>query len=534
MTRILCALFFLSGAAALLFETLWFHQAGLTFGNSVWASAIVLSSFMAGLALGNGLMARFGSRVRRPVRFYALLEAVIGVGGVALVFVLPALSAWLAPVFRPFLEQPLILNPLRLGAGFLLLLLPATAMGATLPVLVKALLAHDPNFGSVLGRLYGWNTLGAVVGAVAGEAALVEWFGIRGTALVAGALDGVAVVVALALSIRLTATGEAAFATPPEPTRARLTAAAWRGLGAAFCAGGILLAFEVVWFRFMHLFVHSGGLVFSLMLAVVLAGIGLGGFAGGFWLRRDPAGFRHAPVLALLSGALSAALYFGFSFAIAPYTESLIADPGPVLWLSFVLMFPLSFLSGILFPFIGAALHRDVVPETRAVLRVGGGLRARRSAPVGCAGGRRSRGSHARALRLRGNVCDRHRALPVRAHGGRLPAHFDRALGQGPRDGDRRGPGGSDRDHRLSPEGAGRRADLLPAADERLLHVVDRFRRPALPTALRLLAGGVAAGSEACAGHQLWRGIDGERARRDPQPRAHRRRRHLARDPRAE
>ena len=51
MTAILCGVFFLSGAAALLFETLWFHQAGLAFGNSVWASAIVLSSFMAGMAL---------------------------------------------------------------------------------------------------------------------------------------------------------------------------------------------------------------------------------------------------------------------------------------------------------------------------------------------------------------------------------------------------------------------------------------------------------------------------------------------------
>jgi hypothetical protein len=98
MTHVLCALFFLSGAAALLFETLWFHQAGLTFGNSVWASAIVLSSFMAGLALGNGAMARYGARVRRPVRFYAALEAVIAVTGVALVFVLPLLSEWLAPL----------------------------------------------------------------------------------------------------------------------------------------------------------------------------------------------------------------------------------------------------------------------------------------------------------------------------------------------------------------------------------------------------------------------------------------------------
>ena len=75
MTGILCTIAFVSGAAALLFETLWFRQASLSFGNSEWASSLVLSSFMAGLALGNGLVARFGARSARPVRFYALLGA---------------------------------------------------------------------------------------------------------------------------------------------------------------------------------------------------------------------------------------------------------------------------------------------------------------------------------------------------------------------------------------------------------------------------------------------------------------------------
>ncbi len=146
MSRILYSIFFLSGAAALLFETLWFRQAGLAFGNSVWASSLVLSSFMAGLALGNGLAARHGARIRRPVRVYALLEVAIAVLGVALVWLLPLLTRCLTLVLGPFLEWPWILNPLRFLAGFLLLLLPATAMGATLPVLVKALRASDPSF----------------------------------------------------------------------------------------------------------------------------------------------------------------------------------------------------------------------------------------------------------------------------------------------------------------------------------------------------------------------------------------------------
>ena len=86
-----CA-FFLSGVSALAFETLWFHQAGLAFGNSVWAASLTLSGFMAGLALGSALAARFADRAARPLHAYALIEAVLAASGVALVFVLPRLG----------------------------------------------------------------------------------------------------------------------------------------------------------------------------------------------------------------------------------------------------------------------------------------------------------------------------------------------------------------------------------------------------------------------------------------------------------
>jgi len=71
---ILSGILFLSGIGALIFETLWLRLSGLAFGNSIWAAALILSSFMAGLALGNAIAA--SSRVRRwrPLHFYALLE----------------------------------------------------------------------------------------------------------------------------------------------------------------------------------------------------------------------------------------------------------------------------------------------------------------------------------------------------------------------------------------------------------------------------------------------------------------------------
>jgi predicted membrane-bound spermidine synthase len=360
MTWLLCLLFFLSGAAALIFENLWFRQAGLALGNSVWASSLVLAGFMGGLALGNGLVGRFGHHVRRPVRFYALLEVIIGLAGLTLVHLLPLLTPTLATVLRPWLEEPWLLNPLRLGIALALLLAPSTAMGATLPLLVGALYRRDPHFGRVLGRLYGWNTLGAVAGALAGEAFLVGWLGIRGSALFAGAVNLTAALLAFALARSFEDEGRA--------TRARAAPLSARALGllaAALLCGGILLALEVVWFRFLLLFSHGSSLAFAVMLAVVLAGIGLGGLLVTVWLSRVRDGHRQLPALCFASGVITVASYAFFELATRSLDGSIIISWPRLLELSVRLMLPVSLLSGVLFTLLGEALHREAAGETR-------------------------------------------------------------------------------------------------------------------------------------------------------------------------
>ena len=362
MTRSLCAVFFLSGVAALSFETLWFRQAGLVFGNGVWASSLVLSSFMAGLALGNGLAARFAARVARPLRAYAVLELAIAAAGVALVWWLPGLDAWLMPLFRPLLEQVWLANLLRVALAFALLLVPATAMGATLPLIVAALRARDPSYGGSLGLVYGWNTLGAVAGAIAAELWWLSWIGVYGAAFAAAGCNAAAAAGAWLLAPALRAP---ALSEPP-PAGARHDAALLRLLAAAGLAGFILLALEVVWFRFLHLFVHAGAAAFAWMLAVVLAGIGLGGLAGGAWLRRNAGAWRQAPVIALAAGVAAVALY-----AVFPHTAALVAGrspsaPGTVAWLACAIALPVALLSGALFPLLGAGVAPRLRPETAA------------------------------------------------------------------------------------------------------------------------------------------------------------------------
>jgi spermidine synthase len=370
MAVLVCALFFLSGAAGLCFETLWFHQAGLTFGNSVAASSIVLASFMAGLALGNGLAARRASRLRSPLRAYAVLEVAIGASGLALVWWLPDLAPALAALLRPLTDSPAALSAARGLAGFAVLVAPAAAMGATLPVLIAALRARDPSFGGALGRLYGWNTLGAVAGALAGEVWLVEWVGVRGTGAVAAGVNVAVALAALALARRWEQPAPSGAAAPAA-SGGRLPAAVWRILAASCLAGALLLALEIVWFRFLRLFVHSGSLAFSFMLATVLTGIGVGGVLGGAWLRRRPDAWRAAPALALAAGAMTALCYA--AFGVAQTQGAAIANAAPALvgwlfvgWLAAALCLPVAVLSGALFPLLGAALARHVPDEPRA------------------------------------------------------------------------------------------------------------------------------------------------------------------------
>jgi spermidine synthase len=312
---------------------------------------------MGGLALGNLLAARFGARVRRPLRFYALLELAIGASGLAIVFVLPSTTPILRWILQPFLESPWILNPLRLFTSLAVMLVPATAMGATLPLMVAALFRNDPNFGRVLGRLYGWNTVGAVVGALVGEIFLVEHLGIHGTGCAAAAINTAAAALALILSRRL----EPASAPVSERRRREpLSRGALGLLAAAVLLGGTLLGLEVVWFRFLSLFMLGSSTSFAVLLAVVLAGIGLGGLAGGRLVAAIPASRRHLPSVALITGATCAVMYAVFE------SRTNTSDGIALLRLALPLMFPVALLSGVQFTLLGAALDARAPCATRS------------------------------------------------------------------------------------------------------------------------------------------------------------------------
>ena len=204
-------LFFLSGACGLVYQVVWARMLVVVFGATVLAVSTVLSAFMAGLALGSFLFGRYvdgrgaGGGFGRPLRIFALLEA--GVGLYALVF--PALAAEIGS--SAALVQALgpgggALAPvLRFLITFLLLLVPTTLMGATLPVLSKFVVRRLAGAGPGVGLLYGINTLGAVAGVVLVTFFLMEALGLKGSTWVVAAANFTVAALAMLLDRRLAA-----------------------------------------------------------------------------------------------------------------------------------------------------------------------------------------------------------------------------------------------------------------------------------------------------------------------------------------
>lgn len=249
--------FYLSGAAGLLYQVLWTRLLIPHVGATLHSVSTVLAAFMAGLALGSWLGGRAIDRwSASPLRVYALLELLI------------AVSAALVPLTLPLLDS---FGPVgTLVGAFLLLLLPTSLMGATLPVLTKLMTESLGTLGRTVGELYAANTAGAVLGALAAGYLLVPLWGTANSLYLAVGLNILVALVAFIQPSQASVRTERQIETE-EPTPWRKSA-----LWLFACSGMVALAFEVVWTRSLSQVLGTSVYAFATILVVFLLGIAAG------------------------------------------------------------------------------------------------------------------------------------------------------------------------------------------------------------------------------------------------------------------
>jgi len=285
--RIILVLFFLSGACGLVYEVVWMRMLTLVFGATAFATSAVLASFFGGLALGSLYFGKAADKSRNPLALYAYLEV-----GVALfAFVMPFLFAGLTEVYVAIARSADLgfypLSLVRLVLSFLVLLLPTTLMGGTLPVIVKFFVRRQDRLGLNVANLYAVNTFGAVVGTMGAGFFLILLLGVNEAAYLAGTVNLVIAGIAFALSRRVDTNPAAELAEVDVPGQepgkgdfhpdvahspglTRLT------LWAVGISGMCALALEVLWTRSLVYFLDNSTHAFTTMLTAFLLGIALG------------------------------------------------------------------------------------------------------------------------------------------------------------------------------------------------------------------------------------------------------------------
>lgn len=315
-TWLIYPIFFGSGMAGLIYEIVWTRRLLYVFGSGLYAVTAVLTAFMAGLALGSLVLGRASDRLRFPLRFYAMMEIAIGTAGFALPWLMGGVNAVDAWAYPRVGENFAALTALRFAVSFLILLIPTTFMGATLPIMTKALTRREERLGLSVGLLYAINTAGAVAGAALAGFYLIGRFGVDFTEYAAAALNFTAATGAYLISTIIETPSasdvnfEPAAASNSQPdvvaietpadSRARRAA-----LVAVFGSGVVAMGAQVIWSRslvFSFEYLKNTTYAFSAMLAVFLTGLALGGALGGLIIDRQRNPLRLYGVLLALTG----------------------------------------------------------------------------------------------------------------------------------------------------------------------------------------------------------------------------------------
>ncbi len=270
-------------------EVVWTRLLRLVFGSTTLAVSTILVAYMLGLGVGSLVGGRVAKRLGNGVRVYGQME--LGIAAYALA--VPALFA-LFPLLNRVGLASLSFWPAALGrfvVVLLALLVPTMLMGATLPVLVGALVRDRRALAARVGLLYGLNTLGAVCGVFLSTFVLLPMIGVRWTNWTAALLDGVVGMLALwRLAPRLVAAPavmRAALPASPDAARSPAALAWWSPPLLAYgIVGFTALTFEVCWTRVLALVLGSSVYAFATMLAAFLTGIAFGSLLGRRWFDR--------------------------------------------------------------------------------------------------------------------------------------------------------------------------------------------------------------------------------------------------------
>lgn len=322
-------IYFVSGACSLIGEVVWVRLLKLTLGNTVYATSIVVSVFMGGLALGALVMGRYSDRVRQRLRLYALLETLVTISALSLPWALKladTIYIWFYRTCNPTHPELLLVQVIISAA---ILLVPSMLMGSTLPLLGRFVTALERQAGHLVGKLYALNTLGAAAGCFLAGFVLIRAAGVMGALYTAAALNLLVAFGGWFLS-RFAGTAseeqpEATEAPGPAVVTPKTPDGKFYLLVVAFFMSGLIsIGYELLWMRSIVHLLGGFTYVFSAVLTVYLLGNVIGAGIGSrlaIRLKTPAAGFAVTLSVLGICGLLYLPLLILWTSKVLPHLE---------------------------------------------------------------------------------------------------------------------------------------------------------------------------------------------------------------------
>jgi spermidine synthase len=377
MILLLYVAFVLSGAAGLIYESIWTRYLGLFVGHDAYAQIIVLVIFLGGMSLGAMLISRWSERLSNPLHGYVAVEFLVGCIGLFFHDVFQSVTAWAYHALYPSLAGSGGLTAAKWAIAGSLILPQSILLGATFPLMSAGVLrlgARRP--GRTLAMLYFANSLGASIGVLVAGFYLVELAGLPGTLLTASMLNLAVAAVTMSVIVVSRRSESPAKDTPSLVSTIRSTATP-KGetrrleLLLLFTSFGTAVAsfiYEIDWIRMLALVLGSATHSFELMLSAFILGLALGA-----WWIRSRADRLKSPLhtlglvqwimgtlalatlpLYVLSFEWTATLLATFARTDAGYNGFTLARYG----LCLVVMLPATFCAGMTLPLLTQTLMK--------------------------------------------------------------------------------------------------------------------------------------------------------------------------------
>lgn len=279
--RWVIAVFVASGFAGLLYEVVYAKSLAVTFGSTSLASYTVLTTYMSGMALGAWLGGYIADKVKKPLLYYAGIEAFIGLYAVITPFLFKVIqNIYVLSVTGLSADDPYV-TFLRVALGVIVLGIPTILMGATLPIMFKYLKQLNIQSDTAISRLYSANVIGAALGSFIGGYFFISAIGRIGATNLAAVFSLMIALYTIEqfkkqkTQIQEFDNSPSIVSSAPVPKIFGIVALVVLAVG-----GAVTLGLEVVSIHMLAVVAGNSVYAFALMLAVFLLGLGLGSVFG--------------------------------------------------------------------------------------------------------------------------------------------------------------------------------------------------------------------------------------------------------------